>query len=68
VALVVLVLGTGVEEKIEELTIIELDDVTCVCARAKNPEENDNRRARKAMLMRMHALFSLPKAAAFTPN
>jgi hypothetical protein len=62
------VLVPFVEEKIEELMIIELDDVVCVCARTKDPEENDDRRARKAMLMRMYALFSLPKPAAFTPN
>lgn len=65
---VVLMLDIGVEEKIEELSIIELDDAACVCARAENPEENDNRRARKAMLMRTYALISLPKPAPFRPN
>jgi hypothetical protein len=62
------VLDIGVEEKIEELTIIELDDVVCVWARARNAGESDDRRARKAMVMRMYTLISLPKPVTFTPN
>ncbi len=62
---VVLVLNIDVE--FEELTIVELNDVVCVCARAENPG-NDNRRARKAMVMRMHAPISLPKLTTSTPD
>jgi hypothetical protein len=48
----------------DELTIIALNDVVCVCALAKNPG-NDDRRARKAMAMRMYELVFLPKPATF---
>ena len=43
-----------------------VNDVVCVCALAKNPG-NDDRRARKATVMRMYELISLPKPATFTP-
>ena len=49
----------------EELTIIELNDVVCVCALARNPG-NENRRERKAMVMRMYELIFLPKPATLT--
>jgi hypothetical protein len=43
-----------------------VNDVVCGCALAKNPG-NDNTRARKAMVMRMYELISLPKPATTTP-
>lgn len=67
VAELVLVLNIDVEETFEGLSIIELNDGVCVSARAKNPG-NDDRRARKAMVMRMHELISLPKSTTSTPS
>lgn len=43
-----------------------VNDVVCVCALARNPG-NDNRRERKAMVMRMYELIFLPKPATLTP-
>ena len=67
VAELVLVLNIDVEETFEGLSIIELNDGVCVSARAKNPG-NDDRRARKAMVMRIHELISLPKPTTSTPS
>ena len=61
-------LTIGVEESVEELTIIDLYDVVCVCARATDPGENDKRRTRKTMVTTMYALISLPKPETFTLN
>jgi hypothetical protein len=46
--------------------MLTVNDVVCVCALAKNPG-NDNRRERKAMLMRMNELIFLRKPATFGP-
>ena len=50
---------------VSRITLL-VNDVACGCALAKNPG-NDNTRARKAMVMRMYELISLPKLATFTP-
>lgn len=67
---VVLMLDIDAEKNIGATAIVELDDVlfVCVWARATDPELNDKRRTRKAMVMRMHMLICLPKAATFTRN
>ena len=64
------VLDIDAEEIIEANVIVELDDVlfVCVWARTTNPELNDTRRARKAVVMRMQMLIVLPKSATFAPT
>jgi hypothetical protein len=67
---VFVMLNAGVEEMIEEVTIVEFVDVLFVgvSALAKNPKGDDKRRARKAVVMRMHVPISLPKPATSARN
>jgi hypothetical protein len=62
------VLDIDSEEIIETDVIVELDAVLIAWARATDPELNDERRARKATITRMHMFIRLLKPATFTPN
>lgn len=62
-------LDVDVEENVDTVAVV-VDDVLFVCAwaRATEPEASDKRRARKAMVMRVHVLILLPNPATFTPS